>query len=198
MSSWQETCAVTRVPIFKGTSVVMIVPATYNKVYHDQWLNEFYHDQWFNEGFPSSIDKVDSIHRGTYNDYGWINELKQKKGSEHTEAIFVRDAVWKEIVGSEQLNVLYFKRLDEQVDQWYAHLDKAAKLAEQENTPFAEKDPTDRQLFREFYKVKTFASLCRINLPDAAAFRGTRSSVDRAKENYSLLTKLVQNEVNKL
>lgn len=72
MGCWEETCALTNTPIYAGERCVML---ELDKEQLDRYMK-------LNPLTPIGIQGSDSqwrmfkaIHRGTYNDYGWLEEL---------------------------------------------------------------------------------------------------------------------------
>jgi hypothetical protein len=87
MGYWNETCCITRIPIYQEQEVVMI------DFYNQPDVTTFDHFRKM---------KVKRILKGTYNDYGSINELDEKiKEEEHKKSddfcrVFILKTAWDE------------------------------------------------------------------------------------------------------
>lgn len=102
MGYWQETCALTNLPIYEDDPCVVVVM---DEVFTTQLENNPELGR-FNSDF--AFKHLESVNRGTYNDYGWIKELKDKKlpdknginrpYSQRRVTIFFHARVWDEAV----------------------------------------------------------------------------------------------------
>lgn len=90
MGCWDETCGITRQPIFADDPCVMVVFDN-TKPYFDGWIT-----------FTSSFcwDYVKEIHKGTYNDYGWIEELPHDQDDPRMNMpiVFFHQEVWDQCI----------------------------------------------------------------------------------------------------
>ena len=73
MGCWQETCALSLTPIYEGEPCIMVIMDA-------EWTTRV-------RAHSSVLGSIGSnwqwrpfreFHRGTYNDYGWINELEDR------------------------------------------------------------------------------------------------------------------------
>lgn len=105
MGDWQETCALTHIQINPGAPCVMVV------------MDKFWTEQVRKGGpdgvyggfrMPEEFRHVEAIHRGKYNDYGWVKGVENpkepdKRGverplSQRRVTIFFHAKVWDEAV----------------------------------------------------------------------------------------------------
>jgi hypothetical protein len=99
MGCWQETCGLTNTPIYEGERCVMVVIDV--KWQKHQWQNLAKYGDCGGyigtRGSPTQWLIVHSIHRGTYNDYGWLNEVDEvtiDKIGHIAPAAFFHENVW--------------------------------------------------------------------------------------------------------
>jgi len=88
MGCWEETCGLTNAPIYAGEACVLVA------LDRQRLLNLFAHESPI--GMCGGLDQwlvVTSIHHGTYNDYGWIEEFDAPEDF-HRETIFFHKAAW--------------------------------------------------------------------------------------------------------
>jgi hypothetical protein len=102
MGCWQETCAMTHLPIYEGDRCVVVVLS--------ELFNEVREVNPEVVRFKSYEDfkYVEQVHRGTYDDYGWIKEMKDEEApdkhgvprpfSQRRVTIFFHEQVWDEAV----------------------------------------------------------------------------------------------------
>jgi len=106
MGCWNETCAVTHLPIFYNEPVVMII-----------LTNNGVNRNWWNGSYYELANSLQEIHEGHYNDYGWIQEIKTSEDERlDFRSIFIHKKVWNDIMSSpykeDKAYQLYFKHLN--------------------------------------------------------------------------------------
>ena len=84
MGSWNETCAVTNLPIIYPEEVVMLL------LKDDETAKALAEPSQLRLRLLRKIE----LHFGTYNDYGWIRELER----DERDSLFVKRRVWDEVV----------------------------------------------------------------------------------------------------
>lgn len=89
MGCWNETCAITRLPIMAGDKVVVMVPILEKGKPHLFWTDP---NPIINRSYLKELEF------GTYDDYGWINELEQLDDDSHLYSVFVFQSVWDRIL----------------------------------------------------------------------------------------------------
>jgi hypothetical protein len=99
MGCWQETCGLTNTPIYQDERCVMVVIDVEWRQHEWEIRAKYGEDGTFlgQRATASQWKIVHSIHRGTYNDYGWLNEVDEVTTDEigHiAPALFFHEAVW--------------------------------------------------------------------------------------------------------
>lgn len=161
MGCWQETCAMTHLPIYEDDRCVVVVMS--------ELFNEVLEVNPEVARFKSYEDfkYVEHVYRGKYNDYGWIKgKIKDtmapdKHGvdrpfSQRRVTVFFHEKVWDEAVkaGMEAAKKWEQQRIKE-IESYKKHWAEASKRPFEEST-FAEmhKPPTPEQVdFRAVYEV---------------------------------------------
>lgn len=101
MGCWNETCAVTNLPILSGEACVMVVFESRLLLKENDWQLED-----ILQLLLSWPNYLVAVYKGTYNDYGYLNEapkLKEtKERGKHTgpadyPIIFIKEFIWKEL-----------------------------------------------------------------------------------------------------
>ncbi len=154
MGCWEETCALTLLPIYQKQPCVVVV------------MNETYTNRYRKADHPSIIRlehndnccDVEAIHTGTYSEYGWINEVpdvmapapQQGNGNEivyvdrplsqRRFTMFFHVAVWEDAV----------KAGMEEAKRWEGHRLSEIKTMDDFHRKYAEEDGTE-------YKPSIFA-----------------------------------------
>lgn len=95
MGCWDETCGLTNTIVRTGDPCVMVVikpggPSPY--------ISHTFGNQ------PWDLRQVQEIHKGTYNDYGWISEVDIEHGDPRNDYFicFFHRRVWDEVVAFEK------------------------------------------------------------------------------------------------
>lgn len=97
MGCWQETCALTHIPIYEGDKCVIVVM--------DEIFTSIYRKNHKHPKFESEMElkHIELIQHGTYNEQGWImeidNPIEKIKGinrtlSQRRITIFFHEEVW--------------------------------------------------------------------------------------------------------
>lgn len=186
MGCWNETCFVTRTPIFQGDKVAMVVLAL---------------------DFPASalIDfsmfrfqkAIETIEFGTYNDYGWIEEvdgatskdmhlrMKARKPEPYERALFVHQKVWDRILAIPDKDSPYdfYKRVLVSAEQER----EMSKLGINLETETEEQWEKKKKLLR----VMCFCHDCRIDPACGLAFKGSQGADLEAYQELRKLEGLV-------
>jgi hypothetical protein len=168
MGCWNETCAVTHLPIFHEDPVFMIL-LTEQGVTRDWWKDPIWTEQ-----------TIESCGPGTYNDYGWIEEIKEKDDSQnHLRSLFIRLEIWNKLQSfpyDDNNSQRFFRFIKH-------HFDVEDGIAAKFDLP-DKKRPSD-----EITKLCIFASRCRLNLNVGLSFKGYQ---DGDLEEYKRYVELIQ------
>jgi hypothetical protein len=88
MGVWDETCGITRFPIFTGDECVLVVV-----------------DRKAVEGGNTELGAGDlvhvrAVHRGTYSGYGWVDEVEEDAARHDIDVmLFFHRSAWDRVVG---------------------------------------------------------------------------------------------------
>ena len=174
MGCWDETCGITRQPIFCGDPCVMVV-FDHTKKCFDGWVT-------FDGSFDFSF--VQEIHKGTYDDYGWLEEVHRDNGDPRMDMpiVFFHQKVWDQCIKMQREKTPGDRKVQE-----LAYL----RLGDSLNHPNTLPDHLE-----EFMHIAQFSYTTRRGLLSAYCFRGCqdRDSVDQR----DLILKLSQQLNDKL
>lgn len=165
MGCWQETCALTLTPIYEGERCVML---SLDEGWLKLHLKYFPIDAIGTRSSDSQWKMFTGVHRGTYNDYGWLRELDAR--DKFTPCSFFHEAVW----------------------DWA--LEHAKSLRDGDATPDFEceiyrskfNDLVVTDWLRDIVRVSRFALSLRRNIFSSLSFQGVQESVDDERK-YELL-----------
>lgn len=89
MGCWQETCALTNTPIYEGERCVMLV---LDEKEFNLYMKHFPLSPIGMRGTDNQWRMFKAVHKGTYNDYGWLNEVERPE--DRAPCMFFHEAVW--------------------------------------------------------------------------------------------------------
>ncbi len=168
MGCWSETCAVTKYPVIYQQPVLMIVGKEYDGRLSAWWHNTDFHR------------RIQSVHYGTYNDYGWIKEVhhddycrKYADDRPDLRSIFIHKNVMDEIL------VLFPPEHPQDAKTWYDiygeecpdHLDHLLSLAK-------------------------FATDCRLDLNGGLIYKGCQHEPDYYTQLIEMMKKQPTKKTN--
>lgn len=175
MGCWEETCAVTRTPIFAGDPVVMIL-------FKDQ--RQFkYRFQWFLENDGDAHTQVEALYFGTYNDYGWINEVEDPTYDKHERAAFVHRWAWdrvQEMIPDDHKAVVRAVKLCDSYFMLYrAGGDSEEEVQERiQEIPYEFRPIISADEERMLTKLVVYTRELRIDVANAMMFSGHQCNAD--------------------
>ena len=171
MGCWEETCALTNTPIYNGERCVMIV------IDEDKLKSLF-------KNFSGAVTigtmggdyqwKIfKSLHCGTYNDYGYLEELDESELGKSFPCIFFHEAVWDWALKNS------------------GRLPKYCFEADIEKGPYGS-DLVVEDWLRDVARVCRFALTLRRNILSGLCFQGCQESgIEKHKFELVELTKNV-------
>lgn len=182
MGCWDETCGITRQPIFSGDPCVMVV--------FDHTKRDF--NGWIVFSHTSDWDYVKEIHKGTYNDYGWLEELPHDHDDPRLNMpiVFFHQEVWDQCIKMQREKISI-----NDIEEELVHL-KHSKMTQELGSIVASKIPLEDYAlpdhFEEFLLISAFAHSTRRVLLSAYCFRGCQDwdSVDQRDLILTLSQKL--------
>jgi hypothetical protein len=156
MGCWDETCGITRQPIHADQPCVMVV-------LHSS-LSELLtsHPDFF-------IRRTKAIYKGTYNDYGWIEEKTEEDSEEYgqDQAIFFHKDAWDRVVEYQKTATRYSKPLVDYMEKTLKRtfadetmLDLIrlktkieSAMAEREDIPYEKEELSEDASFEEYVEA---------------------------------------------
>lgn len=180
MGCWEETCGITRQPIFTGDPCVMVV--------FDDHAKEGF-DSWIVFDYTFDFEYVKEIHKGTYNDSGWLEECPHDRDDPRLDMpiIFFHQEVWDQCVA--------MQREKEPIKEELVHL-KRSKMTKELGFIIASERSLDDCILpdhlEEFMLLARFAHSTRRGLLSAYCFRGCQDwdNVDQRDLILTLSQKL--------
>lgn len=176
MGSWDETCGLTSAPIFSGEECVMVVLDPVE-------LSHFsvFESILGQTGSLVEIRLVRGVQFGTYNDYGWLNEVDEVDDYEHRSAVvFFHIRAWQWA-----LRVFDQERMRD--SEMRKHEFNVQNILNETNVK-------ESDVERDFFRVCKIASLFRRDVLSSIRFRGHQEfdcTPDMRKEFIDL-----QNDIN--
>jgi hypothetical protein len=168
MGCWNETCAVTHLPIFHEDPVFMIL-LTEKGIEWNWWQDPIWLDQ-----------TIESCGPGTYDNYGWIDEIKKEEDSQnHLRSLFIRLEVW------EKLQNLLYDDFDSK--RFFGFIKHHFDVEDGTTTRFGL--PNKRRPSDEITKLCIFANRCRLNLNVGLSHKGSQNG---DLEEYKRYVELIQ------
>ncbi len=193
MGCWNETCAISRTPIFYGDNVVMIV---INKALFKGYGNR-----------PRNLEAsqfgrdIERIEFGVYNDYGWLEELpgaysegmkdriERGEMEAYERAIFIRRSVWDKVLSFPVLEEGYYEAVKYNI-----------RCERFSTSLFKEPDTRPEEFWdkiNDLVKIFTFTESCRVDILGGLAQKGSQYG---DLDDYSMLLeveKIAQDEWKK-
>jgi hypothetical protein len=183
MGCWQETCALTSIPIFQDEKCVMVV-------LDEEWTKRIQKHESIVGLMGSSWQwrPFRSFHKGTYNDYGWINELDMP--DEPPPCIFFHLQAWNWVLGLPEDPMFTNRRQWEREENDLAIACLKGPLAKK-----ADESPEDHLWsmgllaitpeFVEFQRVCDVAGELRKDIFAGLKFRGCQENLDwETRQNF--------------
>lgn len=157
MGCWQETEAITHTSIIRNESVVMVI-----------LTKEGAESHWWLGSWSDLPEYIMEIHKGTYDDYGWINELSfhdtdYGRRRDDARTVFFRQSVWDEICRRSPPG------------------EKCPKWAWEGESP---------QYLGELIKVMNFGAYARLHLGVGLAYKGMQQNYWHDKKFYDFYREL--------
>lgn len=176
MGSYNETCALTRLPIDAGEQCIMVV---LNKERMTEIMKNLPWDSPFSS--RSDLSRVTMLVKGTYNDYGWLEELASPLpyNREKHLPIFFRINPWKKALKSKL--AINYKGFMWNTGTYPLELHK----------PKLEQGAT----LEEFSSVLEFAEYARVNILAGINMAGR---TDDYEKQYDVLLKMTQADLKKI
>jgi len=151
MGCWDETCCLSNQIVRENDPAVMVVIKP-GEVQHGLVCNTFGSQFW-------DFKQVKEIHKGTYNDYGWLKETHKEDDDPRLDyyLCFFHKNIWDEVVDFERKENenATFRKWTDLNKKWcpedfgFAHMDKALlKIAEE----CEEKEPEKAQEIKDEIK----------------------------------------------
>ena len=188
MGCWEETCAVTRAPIYRNEQVVVVIPRQYIDI-------EKRHIMWHNSG-DYILWGVESIFHGIYDNYGWINETSEPENFRKLVSFFVKSDVWNEIKEmSFNPNPSWQYDTFERMYPIYTMNPPEMIVDGNFYSTYRPKEQIKKEDLETYHKLICFAQACRIDLLAGDVFRGC--TTDEA-DSYSIMAKMIQKQAKLL
>lgn len=192
MGSWDETCALTNRPIGVGQRAVMVV---FEEGAQDLQMR-------LRSSFDGFFDKILDIHRGSYDDYGNLEEVEVDY--RENIAIFFHENVWDEVVKyARSSDAFEFKYIHEMNDrQWLEKYNGEAAVADSnyfktKGIPYKSlREPTE--IMKDFFYVTSFSLCARRDIMSGLLFRGKQEYDNEPQKILHELTGIEQKNYDKL
>ncbi len=168
MGCWEETCAITETPIFEGQSCVMVVL-----------------DKLVKDYMPfDCIKRVHGIHKGTYDEHGWIREIDIDYYYPDIQEKYKR---WHAILGNK--NRIFFHRFAwDKINHFMA--DESVDFADVFKSNLFELDEKEVQ---EFSKMLIFSGITRRDIMSSERFTGSQA-VYQTTGHFDLVADLIKQQ----
>jgi len=187
MGSFQETCALTATPIYYGERCMMVI-------LDEEWTKRIRNHESV-VGYIGSTYQwrpFRAFHRGTYEDYGWINELDSepyKKDLHQPPCLFFHESVW-DWAAALPTNEIFNRRLQWEQDENESAIERAKDLPKE-----LDETETDRMWdlgllvyspeFLAFRRICEVAKDLRRDIFGGLTFRGHQeSSLDATRQEF--------------
>lgn len=194
MGCWSESCAITGYPILPNQEVLMTIPKPHYKSQFSS--NSFgWHEVW---------KKVSYVGFGSYNDYGWINEITKEQFHE----LYESEITDKESIERPDFrSVFIHKNVVLDIIKLYPLEESKKEIAEAIDCSIekllAEKYKSNPDLYETMrpkaclnleylISVIKFTWKTRINLGNAYSFKGSQTIPD--KKHWNLLMKMMKKQ----
>lgn len=187
MGCWDETCILTNLPIYSDQPCVVVLL--------DRFLSDNYRRKRGFQHFmrDNELSHITQIHHGTYNSYGWINEVEDKK-EPHPQEEGNGKIVYVDRPLSHRFVTIFFHKeawdkavkagMEESKEDWEYHLDRLRI-----NNMFGSNASSlvTESVLREFCAVAHVAFETRRYLMLSDQFHGHQ---DNVSDYYDILHKL--------
>jgi len=183
MGCWQPSCGLTNVPIHQDQKCVMVIVQD-----EDRW--DSYYD-WLPR-------RTEAIYKGTYNDYGWLNEIPKDESIGPDVPILFHEEAWNKVLDFEfsvwrqecMKNYLDPEQYIEIRMHRLALLESSIATNEEIDKQNKKNDKIIKKMFpgfwvdhyEEFVKVVMFASAARINIFESRRWCGAQDSESDYRE----------------
>jgi hypothetical protein len=195
MGCWEETCAITSQPIYSGDSCIMVIVRGFDLLMP---LNNPVYE----------ADCIHSIHKGEYNDYGWIEGLERKE----EDVIFFHESAWDKAIECMDNSKLSQADLEHSIKMNYAKDNtrlvvenvpdyNELSLKEFEQRLIECKPNPEIKMYPEhivdFFKVSNFCYFTRRSIFGSCGFSGgqDRRDADEFREAIFVLQRDLQDKI---
>lgn len=181
MGCWDETCALTLLPIYVGQEAVMVVIGVQGTIAFKKYGSEFLFGR---DKLPYWIE---AVHQGKYNDYGWIEGVDNPPGKNEIDP---KDTYSQRVLSLRRVTIFFHKEAwDYAVKEKLAEANGLRHFYEGYRSGSVYDPPllTNEQI--EFLAVVRYARGVRRDLGVCEAFHGSQSG---DCDQYDRLHKLTE------